>query len=236
MQWHPEFHIRRRRELFRAFLERPQSDRTTRQGRSSVSPSAWRAPACLRRDAERWIAEAVDGKVLEDAGLRRRSPRASSRSTASRCRRPTWPRMWRYHKPPSDGAHPEGCRTDSSPKSLPRVITVGRLDAGGLLLLTNDIPARQPNCRPGHRYCAASTAMSMRRSLAELANGITHAGVRCPIRRELTASSAERLTDIARDRRQEPRGAPRVYRRWLGRRLRCSISAAGARPRRSPQS
>ena len=54
-------------------------------------------------------------------------------------------RLWRYHKPPgliTSNSDPAGRRTifDELPKSLPRTVTIGRLDLNteGLLLLTND--------------------------------------------------------------------------------------------------
>jgi len=54
-------------------------------------------------------------------------------------------RVWRYHKPSgliTTTSDPEGRRTifDELPKSLPRTITIGRLDltTEGILLLTND--------------------------------------------------------------------------------------------------
>ena len=54
-------------------------------------------------------------------------------------------RVWRYHKPPgliTTTSDPEGRRTifEELPKSLPRTITIGRLDltTEGILLLTND--------------------------------------------------------------------------------------------------
>ena len=55
------------------------------------------------------------------------------------------PRMWRYHKPRGQvttNRDPQGRPTvfEALPKTLPRVMSVGRLDfnSEGLLLLTND--------------------------------------------------------------------------------------------------
>ena len=106
-----------------------------------------RAGLCSRRDAERWIAAgrvSVDGTVLT-------SP-AFLVTEASRIVVDGKPvgeaettRLWRYHKPAglvTTHRDPQGRRTmfESLPASLPRVISVGRLDLNseGLILLTND--------------------------------------------------------------------------------------------------
>ena len=94
-----------------------------------------RAGLCSRRDAERWIEAGrvkVDGKVLETPACV-----VTDRSVIEVDGKPLQAadraRMWRYHKPPSEmvtARDPEGRRTifESLPKSMPRVITVGRLD------------------------------------------------------------------------------------------------------------
>lgn len=106
-----------------------------------------RAGLCSRREAERWIADgrvSVNGKRLATPACEvgpgdkvlvdgRPLPAAEP------------PRMWRYHKRRglvTTHADPEGRPTvfDALPDTLPRVISVGRLDFNteGLLLLTND--------------------------------------------------------------------------------------------------
>lgn len=106
-----------------------------------------RAGLCSRRDAERWIAEGrvkVNGKVLEspacvvdrtDYIVVDGKPLPGAEKT----------RLFLYHKPQgllTTARDNEGRPTvfEKLPKSLPRVVSVGRLDMNseGLLLLTND--------------------------------------------------------------------------------------------------
>ena len=106
-----------------------------------------RAGVASRREVERMI-EA--GEVIVN-GVKLTSPafKVTGRETIKVGRKtisaPEPTRLWRYHKPSgliSTNSDPEGRRTifDEFPKSLPRVVTVGRLDltTEGLLLLTND--------------------------------------------------------------------------------------------------
>lgn len=105
------------------------------------------AGLCSRRDAEAWIAAgrvSVNGKVLTtpahvvspgDKIMVDGEPIPASRA----------PRLWRYHKPRgliTSHKDPQGRRTvfDALPPSLPRLVSVGRLDINteGLLLLTTD--------------------------------------------------------------------------------------------------
>lgn len=106
-----------------------------------------RAGVCSRRDAERYIEQGrvcVNGTVLTSAAVTvgqddvitiDQKPLPEKEKT----------RLWRYHKPAgilTSHKDPQGRPTvfDSLPASLPRVISVGRLDMNseGLLLLTND--------------------------------------------------------------------------------------------------
>lgn len=106
-----------------------------------------RAGVCSRREAERWIGEgriAVNGKVLEtpavivtdDDVVTVDGQMIGDKEKA---------RLWRYHKPSglvTSHSDEKGRQTifDTLPETLPRVISVGRLDLNseGLLLLTND--------------------------------------------------------------------------------------------------
>ncbi len=106
-----------------------------------------RAGVCSRREAERWIADGritVDGKKVIKPGTTVTAAsviRVDGKAVAS----PQATRVWRYHKPPGllcTNKDPEGRNTiyERLPESLPRVMSVGRLDfdSEGLLLLTND--------------------------------------------------------------------------------------------------
>lgn len=106
-----------------------------------------RAGVCSRRDAEKLIDEgkvSVNGKQLttpaffvvpSDRILVNRKPLPQKTET----------RLWCYHKPKgllTSNHDPQGRATifDKLPDTLPRTVTVGRLDLNseGLLLLTND--------------------------------------------------------------------------------------------------
>lgn len=106
-----------------------------------------RAGVASRRACETLIEE---GKVTVD-GRRVKTPaekvtgRESIRVHGLEIQTPEPTRLWRYHKPAgliTTNTDPGGRRTifDELPKTLPRTITVGRLDLNteGLLLLTND--------------------------------------------------------------------------------------------------
>jgi 23S rRNA pseudouridine2605 synthase len=149
-----------------------------------------RAGLCSRRDAERWIAEGrvrVDGEVLETPAFlvtdkSRIEVDGKLLPDAER------PRLWRYHKPPGElvtARDPQGRPTifDSLPKSLPRVVTVGRLDfnSEGLLLLTNDGGLARRLELPANgwvrRYRARVHGAVDTTKLGLLAKGITVEGV-----------------------------------------------------------
>ncbi len=106
-----------------------------------------RAGVCSRRDADRWIEQGrvrVDGKVVTVLGTQIDDP---SRLKVDGQPLPTIQpeRLWLYYKPVglvTTHRDPEGRATvfAALPDSLPRLISVGRLDqySEGLLLLTND--------------------------------------------------------------------------------------------------
>lgn len=105
------------------------------------------AGLCSRRDAERWIAAGrvqVNGKLLTTPACVVSAADVvlvDGRPLALQAER----RVWRYHKPAgliTSHRDPQGRPTvfQSLPKTLPRVLSIGRLDfnSEGLLLLTTD--------------------------------------------------------------------------------------------------
>lgn len=161
-----------------------------------------RAGLCSRREAERWIDEGrvkIDGKkvrppaplVTADTHITvDDKPLAAAGKT----------RMWRYHKPKGlicTSNDPEGRKTifDALPKSLPRVLTIGRLDLNseGLLLLTNDGElARKlelPETGWSRRYRVRVYGSVDIKRLENLSRGVTIDGVRYgPIKATLDSS------------------------------------------------
>jgi 23S rRNA pseudouridine2605 synthase len=119
-----------------------QSDRHER-----IAKAIARAGLASRREAEAWIAAGrvtVNGKAISTAAL---NVTPADRITVDGAPLPTRERtrLFLYHKPRglvTTNADPEGRPTifGALPKSLPRLLSVGRLDMGteGLLLLTND--------------------------------------------------------------------------------------------------
>ena len=106
-----------------------------------------RAGLCSRREAERWIGEGrvrVNGKVLDTPAV------VVSETDLVEVDGAPIPkhertRLWLFHKAQgliTTSKDPEGRKTvfEVLPTSLPRVVSVGRLDINteGLLLLTND--------------------------------------------------------------------------------------------------
>ena len=106
-----------------------------------------RAGVCSRREAERYIEQgriAVNGQILTSPAF---TVTDSDSITVDQKPLPVREktRVWRYYKPAgliTSHKDPEGRPTvfDSLPDTMPRVISVGRLDLNseGLLLLTND--------------------------------------------------------------------------------------------------
>ncbi len=120
---------------------------TTEKKGARIAKVIARAGLCSRRDAERWILDKrvqVDGVVIDTPALVIDDP-TRVRVDGKALPAVTEPRVWLYHKPPglvSTHKDEQDRPTvfEHLPASLPRVISVGRLDLNseGLLLLTND--------------------------------------------------------------------------------------------------
>ncbi|MCH8237542.1 MAG: rRNA pseudouridine synthase [Proteobacteria bacterium] len=150
-----------------------------------------RAGLCSRREAERWIVAgrvAVDGVTLVTPAI---NVTAQNRVTVDgkALPAPLPPRLWRYHKPAgliTSHRDPEGRPTvfERLPETLPRVVSVGRLDltSEGLLLLTNDggLARRLELPATGwtRRYRVRVHGAVDEKKLAALANGVTVSGVK----------------------------------------------------------
>ena len=116
-------------------------------GPMRIAKAMARAGLCSRREAERWIAEgrvSVNGEVLKSPA-RDVKPGDDVKVDGQVLPTVEPPRLWRYYKPKglvTTHRDPEGRPTvfDSLPDTLPRVVSIGRLDfnSEGLLLLTND--------------------------------------------------------------------------------------------------
>ena len=149
-----------------------------------------RAGVASRREVERMIEE---GKVTVD-GVKLTSPafkvtgRELIRVGRKTIHAPDATRLWRYHKPSgliTTTQDPEGRRTvfDELPKSLPRVVTIGRLDltTEGLLLLTNDGALARalelPKNELERTYRVRAHGTVTQEKIDELAKGITVDGV-----------------------------------------------------------
>ncbi|WP_019645143.1 pseudouridine synthase, partial [Novispirillum itersonii] len=112
-----------------------------------IAKALARAGVCSRRDAEKLIADRrvrMNGKPVETPATLV-TPHDVLTVDGKPVAKPQTTRVWRYHKPPglvTTHHDPQGRPTvfDAMPSTMPRVISVGRLDLNseGLLLLTND--------------------------------------------------------------------------------------------------
>ncbi len=149
-----------------------------------------RAGLCSRREAERWITAGrvkVDGKVLDTPAhvvTGKSNIEVDGKPLAAA--EPT--KLWRYHKPKgllTTNNDPEGRATvfQSLPDSLPRVLSVGRLDLNteGLLLLTNDGELARhlelPSTGWSRRYRVRVHGTVDQKALARLADGVRIEGI-----------------------------------------------------------
>ena len=125
----------------------PSPATTDDSARERIAKRLARAGLCSRREAEVWIAAgrvAVNGEVIATPALTvgpKDYIEVDGKPVAGRERT----RLWLYHKPAglvTTNRDPQGRPTvfGALPGSVPRVVSVGRLDINteGLLLLTND--------------------------------------------------------------------------------------------------
>jgi 23S rRNA pseudouridine2605 synthase len=150
-----------------------------------------RAGICSRRDAEKLIAEgrvALNGETVTTPATKVGGHDVVV-VDGKPLTEPEAARLWRYHKPGgmvTTHKDPQGRATvfANLPKSLPRVVSVGRLDfnSEGLLLLTNDGDlARRLELPAGgwvRRYRARLFGKVAQTDLDKLATGVTIGGVR----------------------------------------------------------
>ncbi len=150
-----------------------------------------RAGVCSRRDAEKLIAQGrvtLDGETITTPAVRVTADRVVA-VDGKPLAKPESARLWRYHKPAglvTTHKDPEGRPTvfQSLPKTLPRVVSIGRLDVNseGLLLLTNDgelarrleLPAAGWN----RKYRVRLFGKITQADLDKLAEGITIDGIK----------------------------------------------------------
>jgi len=158
-----------------------------------------RAGVCSRREAERLIADgrvAVNGKTLESPAFTV-TPEDRITVDGQAVRAAEERRLWRYHKPAgllTSHGDPKGRPTvfERLPDTLPRVVSVGRLDLNseGLLLLTNDGGLARtlelPETGWTRRYRVRAYGTVDEGRLARLEKGVTIEGVAYgPIRARL---------------------------------------------------
>jgi 23S rRNA pseudouridine2605 synthase len=127
--------------------DKADDDKSEKSEGERIAKVIARAGVCSRRDAEKKIAEnrvTLDGKIVTTPATKV-NPGQVVTVDGTLVGDPAPARLWRYHKPAglvTTHRDPEGRPTvfANLPKTLPRVVSIGRLDCNseGLLLLTND--------------------------------------------------------------------------------------------------
>jgi 23S rRNA pseudouridine2605 synthase len=150
-----------------------------------------RLGVCSRRDAERLIEERrvkLNGSLVTSPATFI-APGDSLSVDDVKVGEKQIPRLFLYHKPPGQittAKDPQGRPTvfDALPKTLPRLISIGRLDLNteGLLLLTNDGDLSRtlelPSTAWVRTYRVRVHGKVNEKRLASLKNGLTWNGVR----------------------------------------------------------
>lgn len=152
-------------------------------------------------------------------------------------KRPEPTRLWRYHKPAgllTTNSDPDGRRTifQELPKSLPRTITIGRLDYNteGLLLLTNDGELARalelPSNAFDRTYRARAHGRITQEKLDTLKDGIMVDGeqfgsIKATLERQTGANSWITVT-LAEGRKREVRRALETLEMQVNRLIRMS--------------
>ncbi len=162
----------------------------TREG-DRIAKVIARAGICSRRAAENLIFNGcvkVDGVVIDNPAIK---VTASNKIMVNDKPLPhkEQTRLWMFHKPRgclTTNKDPDGRATifEIMPKSLPRVVTVGRLDynSEGLLLLTNDGEFARHMELPAsgwkRKYRARAYGSINMRTLEEIKQGATIEGIK----------------------------------------------------------
>jgi 23S rRNA pseudouridine2605 synthase len=150
-----------------------------------------RAGICSRREAEKLIADGrvtLDGEKVTTPAIRVGENHVVA-VDGKPLGEPEATRLWRYHKPVglvTTHKDPEGRSTvfNALPRSLPRVVSVGRLDVNseGLLLLTNDGSLARwlelPSAGWSRRYRVRLFGKVSQNDFERLAQGVTIDGVK----------------------------------------------------------